>query len=165
MHGKSWVSGGEEKSFHRLTAIELVVKPHYRIYYAGPHTEELSVRLRSRQSHYHTYLGSAYCLTFPQRAAVLSLPEPECVDDNAPLTCETVVPSQAIKRLLPRQGDEYGRVGGVLWEHIGDRKFRGTVSLLYAVNGGALQFLPVLSTADAPWKFYRIPDEGVVCLW
>ncbi len=165
MHGKSWVSGGDERSFHRLTAIELVVKPHYRIYYTGPHTDELSVRLQSRDSHYHTYLGTAYCLTFPRWVATPPLPEPASVDENTPLTCETVVPSLAVKRLLPREGNEYGRVGGVLWEHIGERKFRGTISLLYDVKGGALQFLPATPMADTPWKFYQIPDQGIVCLW
>lgn len=176
MHGKSWVSGGDEKSFHRPTAIELVVKPHYRVYYEGPLSEELGARLQASQSHYHTYLGSAFCLTFPEWVASLASAEPLPLSDSECLgrrglsirtRIETVsvVPSPAVKHLLPRDGDEYARVGGILWEHLGDRRFRGTTSLIYEVNGRALCFIPVVPAVDAPWNFCRVPGEGDICLW
>ncbi len=48
MHGKTWVAAsGRADSFHRPTAIELVVQPHYRIFYKGPLSDELSRRLKS----------------------------------------------------------------------------------------------------------------------
>lgn len=165
MHGKSWVSGGDEKSFHRPTAIELVVRPHYRIYYTGPLAEELDARLQVGQSHYHTYLGSAYCLTFPKWVATLPATDPVRVSNSEPITCVSVVPSPAVKRLLTQEGLEYARVGGVLWEHLGARKFRGTVNLLYEVNGGPLHFLPIAPAEDAPWSFCQVPGDGSVCLW
>ena len=52
--GKGWVGGG--KNFNRPTSIELVVNPHYRIYYTGEHLERLSTMIQNRQSTYHTYL-------------------------------------------------------------------------------------------------------------
>ena len=67
MHGKTWeAKSGRPDSFHRPTSIELVVQPHYRIFYAGHHADELSRRLEARQSFYHTYLGSAFCLAVPE---------------------------------------------------------------------------------------------------
>ena len=165
MHGKTWVSGGSEKSFHRPTAIELVVKPNYRIYYRGPLADDLNQLLRNGQSHYHTYLGSAFCLTFPKWVNALHSVEPEILNESKPLTCVSVLPSVAVKRLLPQDGEEYGRVGGVLWEYLGDRRFRGTISLLYEINGGVIRFVPKNQGADAFWHFYQIPNEGTVCLW
>lgn len=165
MHGKSWVSGGDEKSYRRPTAIELVVRPYYRIYYKGPLGDELGQRLCNGQSHYHTYLGSAFCLTFPKWISTLPSVEPEELKESEPLTCVTIVPSAAVKRLLIQNDEEYARVGGVLWEYLGDRRFRGTVSLLYEVNGRALRFLPATRKTDVFWHFYQIPNEGTVCLW
>src|SRR5947207_5703079 len=61
LHGKTWeAASGRPESFHRPTAIELVMEPYYRLYYAGPHATELEDRLKRRHSHYHTYLGSAF---------------------------------------------------------------------------------------------------------
>jgi CRISPR-associated protein Cas5h len=162
MHGKDWVKGGEGKSFHRPTAIELVVNPRYRIYYSGPLSGELEERLRCGQSHYHTYLGSAYCLTFPLFVDSHRSTEVLQPDSDEPLTCISVVPSPAVRRLLPAEGSQYARVGGILWEHIGDRKFRGTVSILYEVNGGPLRFIPNFRQ-DVDWC--NVPGEGTVCLW
>jgi CRISPR-associated protein Cas5h len=67
LHGKTWEArSGRADSFHRPTSIELVIQPHYRIFYAGPHADDLRARLEARQSHFHTYLGSAFCLTVPE---------------------------------------------------------------------------------------------------
>ena len=165
MHGKSWVSGGSESGFNRPTAIELIVKPYYRIYYKGPLADELGQRLRNGQSHYHTYLGSAFCLTFPKWIGALPAVELERVNESEPLNCVSVVPSAAVKRLLIQHDEEYVRVGGVLREYLGDRQFQGTVSFLYEVNGRALRFHPTTQKNDTFWRFYEIPDEGIGCLW
>ncbi len=166
MHGKTWVSGGDEKSFNRPTAIELVVRPHYRIYYTGPRADELDQRLQMGQSHYHTYLGSAYCLTFPKWVMTLSSVELLELSDTELITCNSVVPTAAIKHLTPPEpGIEYARVGGVLLEYLGERRFRGTLSLLYEVNGGPLRFIPASCSANDFWAFCEINNEGIVCLW
>lgn len=165
MHGKSWVSGGDQKSFLRPTAVELVVKPHYRLYYRGPLSAELEERLRSQQTHYHTYLGSAYCLTFPRWVASVARPEHREPEPGSELTCVSVVPSPAVKRLLPEPGRQYARVGGLLMHYLGNRSFRGSVAVLYEVSGAALRFEPVGLGPDSFWEFVTVPHEGVVCLW
>src|SRR5438874_2008423 len=91
LHGKKWVGAGTNDSFHRPTSVELVVNPDYRAFYAGPRLDELADRLEKRQSVYHTYLGSAFCLTVPDEVEVQHA---EPMDPRAgPVTCATVVPS------------------------------------------------------------------------
>lgn len=166
MHGKSWASGGAESSFHRPTSIELLVKPHYRIYYAGPMIDELSRRIKAGLSHYHTYLGSAYCLTVPQWVDETDMELLEREDADGPVCCVTVVPEKALTRLVHLEGREYARVGGVLWEHIGERRFRGSVSILYEVNGRPIHFHPrSRDVDDAFWGLVRISQEETMCLW
>ncbi len=165
LHGKSWVSGGDAKSFNRPTAIELVINPHYRVYYAGEYQDELASRIRNRKSCYHTYLGSAFCLTFPEwvREVDCEIPAPE-MGDGA-IRCVSVVPSRAVKRLVPQPQSEYARVGGLLKDYLGERRFRGTLSVLYEVSGGPIDIYPEWTGQDAFWQFCRVPEEGWVCLW
>lgn len=165
LHGKSWVSGGDEKSYRRPTAIELVVKPHYRVYYAGAYEAELKHLLQNSRSHYHTYLGSAFCLTFPQWVTAVTDPEQVEPDPQGEVMCSTVVPSAAVRRLLPEVGCQYARVGGVLKDYLGNRCFRGTVAVVYEMSGKQLRFIPNPRHAASFWAFYAIPEEGVVCLW
>ncbi|MBC7186470.1 MAG: CRISPR-associated protein Cas5 [Calditrichaeota bacterium] len=165
MHGKSWVSGGDEKSYRRPTAIELVVKPRYRVYYTGAFVEELKALLQDSRSHYHTYLGSAFCLTFPRWVKAVAEPQEVEPDPSREMVCVTVVPSPAVARLLPEVGRQYARVGGILKDYLGNRCFRGSVAVIYEVDGGPLRFKPKASTAEAFWRFYAVPDEGIVCLW
>jgi CRISPR-associated protein Cas5h len=165
LHGKSWISGGDQSSYNRPTALELVVRPNYRIYYAGPMIDELNGRLRKGQSHYHTYLGSAFCLTFPKWVDALRDVEPAEIESDEPLSCLTVVPSAAVKRLLVDEENEYARVGGVFRNYLGSRRFQGSLSLLYNVNGGKIRFLPNVVNADDFWQFYYLPDKTVICLW
>jgi CRISPR-associated protein Cas5h len=169
LHGKTWeAQSGRPDSFHRPTAVELVVEAHYRLYCAGPLVEELNGRVRGRRSEYHTYLGSAFCLTFPEwrddvEAPLVVLAEPR------PLECHSVVPGDAVGRLLVEEGSQYARVGGVLWDHDGEmheRRFRGrAVSVLYEVNGRSLRFEPSPRTPETYWAFHDVPGEGTVCLW
>jgi CRISPR-associated protein Cas5h len=169
LHGKTWTAGsGQPASFHRPTALEFVVEPHYRIYYRGSQAEELAERLQRRQSGYHTYLGSAYCLTFPVWVG-LAEAAPRSVEVGSVLECVSVVPSNAVRRVLPEPGRALARVGGLLWEHEGAfaaRRFRGTVvSALYDPSGGPVRFEAAERQPGCFWEFHDLPGEGVVCLW
>ena len=165
MLGKGWMVGGSD--FNRPTAIELVVKPHYRIYYRGPLQEKLTDYICRGRSHYHTYLGSAYCLTRP--TFVACHPDAEAgvlaPEIGQEFTCMSVVPSEAIARLVPREGDEYARVGGIFYEHLGGRRFRGTLSVIYEVEGRPVTFVPAGYSESTRWEFRHVPGEGIVCLW
>jgi CRISPR-associated protein Cas5h len=169
MHGKTWEAGsGRPDSFHRPTAIELVVEPHYRIYYAGPYLDELSERIQSRHSQFHTYLGSAFCLTFPEWISEQEAPFIVPAHSSA-IDCVSVLPTDAVGKLLLENGRQYARAGGMLWSHEGEmheRRFRGrVVAVIYEVNGGVLRFEPTPKTPESFWAFHDIPGEGMVCLW
>jgi CRISPR-associated protein Cas5h len=168
LHGKTWEArSGRSDSFHRPTAIELVVEPHYRVYYTGPLAEELGERVRTRRSQYHTYLGSAFCLTFPEWRREIEAPF--VVAGSGAIECVSVVPADAVARLLPEEGRQYARVGGVLWDHEGamhERRFRGrAVAVLFETNGMSLRFEPTPRSPDSFWILQDLPDEGTVCLW
>jgi CRISPR-associated protein Cas5h len=163
LHGKKWIGIGPNESFHRPTTIELIVEPHYRIYYCGPMMNELTQSLERNRSRFHTYLGSAFCLTFPEWRGVRPT---EPVSPTAEqLTCTSVVPSPAVGRLDLEAGCQYARVGGLLREHIGGRRFRGTLSAIYEVSGHAVRFEPARPEGDAFWEFRQVAGEGTVCLW
>ncbi len=166
MLGKGWM-GSSGQEFNRPTAIEIVVNPHYRVYYQGALQEELEGRLKEGRSHYHTYLGSAYCLTFPAFHASYSDTEVKSLTPlgHENMTCVSVVPSETVSRLMPQDEDEYARVGGILYEHLGNRRFEGSISLIYEVQGGPITFTPVAASDTDKWSFLDLPDEGVVCLW
>lgn len=165
MLGKGWL--GESKSpFNRPTSVELVVRPYYRIYYAGDHLPELEGMLREGRSHYHTYLGSAYCLAFPRY--IDSVDADEFHPENGfEFDCKTVVPSYIISRLLPVDGAQYGRVGGMQYEYLGERRFRDTVNVIYEGNGKPmkLQLRKTVPKEHKPYRLCTLPDDGVVCLW
>jgi CRISPR-associated protein Cas5h len=163
LHGKKWIGAGANMSFHRPTTIELIVDPHYRVYYAGPLADDLAFLIQRRKSRFHTYLGSAFCLTFPERGEVK--PAEPIPSDVAQITCSTVVPSAAVARLDVEVDRQYARVGGLLREHIGGRRFRGTLSVLYDASGHPIRFAPSPAPADAFWEFLQVSGEGTVCLW
>lgn len=167
MHGKTWEAGsGAEASFSRPTSIELIVKPHYRLYYSGELADALVDRLSQSQSHFHTYLGAAYCLTFPRLVARIESEDVESLDWKAAdyVETSTVVPAKCVAGLQTTDGQQYARVGGVLYQHIGERRFRGTVNLLYEVHGKPIRFAPN-QQAEVVALFAKTPKEGVVCLW
>jgi CRISPR-associated protein Cas5h len=164
LHGKTWqATSGKSQEFHRPTTIELVIEPRYRVYYAGPLADELAALLEKQQSHYHTYLGSAFCLTFPEWVG--RRPAEPVPPDAARLSCVTVVPSAAVGRLQAEEGLRYARAGGYLREHIGRRRFRGTVSVLYEAAGQPVTFEPAPAGGDVFWEFRQVAGEGTVCLW
>jgi CRISPR-associated protein Cas5h len=165
LHGKKWIGAGPNESFHRPTTIELIIEPHYRVYFAGPLGEDLAARLQRKQSTFHTYLGSAFCLTFPEWDSLK--PVEPIPDAPGSISCNTVVPSAAIARLDIETGRQYARVGGLLMEHIGGRRFRGTLSVIYEISGQPVRFAPAGASEGAPafWSFRQVPGEGTVCLW
>ncbi|MEG6615204.1 CRISPR-associated protein Cas5 [Peptococcaceae bacterium 1198_IL3148] len=163
MLGKGWL--GESKStFNRPTSIELVINPNYRIYYTGDHLEKLSDMLQHGRSHYHTYLGSAYCLTFPRYVECVEVetivPQQDCA-----LTCSTVVPSHVISSLMPAAGCQYGRVGGMHYQYLGERRFKGTINLIYETAGKTIVIKPKVSSTERPVTFCMLPGKEVVCIW
>jgi CRISPR-associated protein Cas5h len=160
--GKGYFGTGD-RMFSRRTAVELVVTPHYRVYYAGVRQEDLYRRIAARESMYPTYLGSAFALTFPERPERLSA-EPVLLGPDEAVTAVTVVPASCVRELVPRDGAEYGRMGGVLYRYLGGRRFRGAVALLYETEGGPLTLRPAPPPHDPPVRWYRTP-EGVVALW
>lgn len=163
LHGKKWIGAGPNDSFHRPTSIELVIEPHYRIFYRGNQADVLAQRLENKQSHFHTYLGSAFCLTFPDWLG--TKPGEPIPADAQRITCTTVVPSPAVAKLHFEKGEQYARVGGMLRDHIGERRFRGTVSVLYETACGPVSFQPAAPSDDAFWLFRQVPGEGTICLW
>ena len=165
MHGKGWLFGGDQ-NFNRPTAIELVVNPYYRVYYAGDSLDSLAASIKGNRSRYHTYLGSAYCLTFPRFRAVVDA-EDMLLSSDEVLETRTVLPSHAISRLIPCEGSEYGRVGGMQYEHVGDRRFRGTINIVYEVAGRPIRLKPAQTVAEQarPYRFLRLSTGEVICLW
>jgi CRISPR-associated protein Cas5h len=166
MHGKTWEAGsGAEASFSRPTSIELVVNPAYRVFYQGEHIDQLEASLSTSRSHYHTYLGAAYCFTFPKWKARIGIDSLETIDWMTELSIETstVVPAKCVRKLESNSGRQYARVGGMLYEHIGDRRFRGSINMLYEVTTKSLIFQPAATDLDV--RFLKTHEYGVVCLW
>lgn len=163
MLGKGWISGGRE-SFNRPTSIELVVKPHYRIFYAGDEAEEFADMIKQGRSWYHTYLGSAYCLTFPIFKGFYDF-EQVNHSNFTQITAETVVPTHAIRKLIPTPESRYGRVGGMHYEYLNDRVFKGTINVVYDYNGKEICFVPQEKVIGYPYKFLRNNRGETICLW
>jgi len=169
LHGKTWeAASGRPDSFHRPTSIELIVEPHYTVCYTGLFADDVGELVRGRRSHFHTYLGSAFCLTFPEGGRLVEAPLVVPAHETE-LTCCSVVPADAVASLAPEEGRQYARVGGVSWVHEGEmfeRRFHGrAVALLYEVNGASVRFRPAAVTPESYWSFVEIPEEGTVCLW
>lgn len=163
MLGKGFLGGGGD-SMNRPTSIEMVVRPYYRIYYTGEFFRELSERIQQRRSHYHTYLGSAFALTVPEYVDTLEAGEVDIGCAEEQISC-TVVPANLVDQLSLTTGVQYGRVGGVLYEHLGNRRFRGGMNFIYEVNGKPIHFTP-RENPDQPAVQVAKKDDGeVICLW
>lgn len=159
--GKAFLGDGGNQ-FNRPTAIELLVNPHYRIYCQGDEVEELAERIGKRQSVYHTYLGSAFALTVPE---YISLSRGEEIDPGKDwVTSVTVIPTHFIESLSMEEGNQYGRAGGFHYEHLGNRRFQGSVHLLYEVNGRPIRFIPKANPSPAV-KMVRLENGEVITLW
>jgi len=168
MLGKMYLDGSSTKTFHRPTAVELVIRPHYRVYYTGPQQAELAAAIRRRKSVYPTYLGVAYALTVPEYVGEWEA-EPVAMRDGEVLTCRSVVPVAVVKRLEPLPDAEYARVGGLLYEMVGPRQFHGGVSVLYNAAGGPIRFVAQPAAAFPPVQLVRLKTGEhageVVALW
>ncbi|BAF60098.1 hypothetical protein PTH_1917 [Pelotomaculum thermopropionicum SI] len=162
MHGKGFTGGGGD-SFNRLTTIELVVSPHYLVYYTGSRLGELAERIRTGQSVYHTYLGSAYCLTFPVFHGLYPLLE-VAPGEEEPLPCSSVVPQGVIQEILVEPGGNYAVARALPYRHVGGRFFERTLNVIYEVNGKPLK-VKVRKVPEIACKFLKLPEGKVVCLW
>lgn len=162
MLGKGFLGGGPD--FNRPTSIELLVNPYYRIYYSGPYLDELARTIEERRSVYHTYLGSAFALTVPEWVGVMP-GTLRTVDPELELVTATVVPMHVVGRLMVDGGSQLSRAGGVLYNYLGERRFRGTINLLYDMNGGTIRFRPAPGPYSPDAVFVDLPGEGTVCLW
>lgn len=161
--GKGFLGSGP--AFNRPTAIELVVKPHYRIYYHGDYQEELTQFIAAGESTYHTYLGSAFALTVPRFVDEINCKELYLGQLKEILNTTGVVPTHIISKLHLKPGIQYARVGGMQYEYLGDRRFRGTINLIWEVNGNQVAFSPSSNTEGPPVKIVRLPSQEVVVLW
>lgn len=162
--GKEFLGASGGKVFSRPTAIELVVEPRYRVYYSGAYMDELEERLIRRQSVYPTYLGSAFCLTVPEWVGRWEVEE---IPPDAPERVEvvSVVPSHAVDRLELTAGVEYGRMGGVLYRYLGGRRFRGSINLIYEVQGAPIALRRRPGPYDPPVRWVALSHGQVVALW
>jgi len=159
--GKRFLSGrGTE--FNRQTAVELVVNPHYRIFYCGDHYDELKKNLIQSKSIYHTYMGSAFALTFPKFVGEID-GEEEASDY---VTCITVVPTAIVDELLLEEGMQYGRAGGIQYEYLSNRKFSGTINIIYEVAGKPIRFKRTKKyTEKFDIKLFKYKNSECICLW
>ncbi|MCY0885600.1 MAG: CRISPR-associated protein Cas5 [Firmicutes bacterium] len=155
-----FVSGKDQ--FNRPTTVELVIRPHYRIYYAGPLAEELGAAIAGGRAVYPTYLGSAFALVFPR---LVEWAEGEEVAPGL-VTVGTVIPVPAVRALRPMPGRQVARAGGLLYTALDGRRFRGSVDVLYEVEGRPLQLEVDTRNADPPVRLIRLAgSEEVVVLW
>lgn len=160
MLGKGWL--GTDNSFNRPTTIELLVSPYYRIYWTGDYLDELEASLINQKSYYHTYLGSAFALTFPKHIGNYKYEE---IKEQQGIECSTVIPINGIKKLLPSQGAQYSRVGGMHYEYFGDRCFGRTCNVLYEPMGRNISFYPNADLANERAKFCKLESGETICLW
>jgi len=161
MLGKGWLGGGPD--INRPTAIEIIVAPHYRIYWSGDYYGELKEFISNSRSHYHTYLGSAFALTFPRYIGTCSCSVVELTGE--PISCMTVIPMDAVGKLVPTPGTQYGRIGGMHCEYHGDRRFGITTSVLYEPMGNPIVFVPRNNGDSKDYTFAKTEQGEIICLW
>ncbi len=162
MLGKGWLGGGS--TFSRPTAIELIVNPHYRVYYCGDDADELEARVRNQRSVYTTYLGSASCLTFPHLIGTEELRDMEA---SGIVTTYGVVPSFVVDELIIEPGVQYARCNGVRYRHVADRVFEGVIDFIYETSGRPIRFRPkspLDENSGIPTKLVS-GGSGPLCLW
>lgn len=161
--GKGFLGGSGE--FNRPTVVELVVQPHYRLFYSGPMLKQLETMLREGRSVYHTYLGAAFCLSFPCYESTWSA-EPIAAQEGLEITVSSVAPQEAVAKVQITGGRRYALARATPYQHHGDRTFSGTCTLLYETSGQPLQ-LRFHAKTPKPFQLVRLsPGNGeVICLW
>jgi len=160
--GKGFVGGGGHE-FNRPTVMEMVVAPSYRVYYAGESLDELQHKLSARQSVFHTYLGSAFCLAFPLFEGVCGA---KLLSAGAGDTVEfsSVVPRELVDRVELAAPAAYAAARAMPFQHNGDRTFERSATVFYEVGGGSLKV--ILATGSSfPYRLVSLPSGEVVCLW
>ncbi len=161
--GKGFLESGS--TFNRPTTVELVIQPHYRIFYTGANMEELAQRIRQRQAVYHTYLGSAFAAVVPEFVAVVP---GASLDAQAGQEIEisTVVPTDAITAIAPEPGLTFNRVGGLLYQAWPHRRFSGTIHLLYEQRNQSYRATLSGPAALHPVIFAAVRHSpGYIALW
>ena len=159
--GKGYFGGGTQ-SFNRPTSIELVIKPHYRIYYCGDLFDELRESLEQGLSVYHTYLGSAFAMTKPR---FIELAEAEEQQPDQTVECLSVVPSHVVRQIEVQPGRQYMRAGGIPYRSLGGYSFEGTMNFIYERSGQSMHFQPGDSAAGAEVRWVALPSGRWVSLW
>ena len=151
------------KSFNRPTTVELVVNPVYHGFYAGPALSSLKEMLKAEKSVFHTYLGAAYCLTFPKwigewDAEIVELRGNDVYD------LSSIVPQDVVDRILLDGGGHYATARGMPYKHYGDRTFAGARTLVYECEGKPLR-VRFRQPKDFPFNLCRLPDGRLIGLW
>lgn len=165
--GKGFLGG--QSTFSRPTSIELVVEPHYRIYYTGDHMDKLASCIAERRSTYPTYLGSAFCLCVPKYQGIYDA-EPIRPADGDVLEALTAVPTHVVKQLELQELNEenqyqLARANGLLYGYLGNREFSGTINLLYELRGQPIRFRVKANDTPIPVRFAGFQEGRVVALW
>ena len=140
-----------------------MVAPHYRIYWGGDHYEELKEHIASNNSYYHTYLGSAFALTYPSYIGTYSCSAKELTGE--PLDCLSVIPMDAVDKIIPVPGTQYGRVGGMHCEYHGERRFGTTTNVLYEPGGNPIRIIPCHNEGTEDYTFVETEQGEIICLW
>ncbi|MCY0900454.1 MAG: CRISPR-associated protein Cas5 [Firmicutes bacterium] len=160
--GKGFLKSGDV--LNRPTTVELVINPHYRIYYNGPLMDELEDWLVAGRSFYPTYLGSAFALTFPQWVGRYQVQE-WSAGGWTPRPLISVVPAHAVASLAMEDGASYARAGGMVYEALGGRRFRGIIHMIYESQLRPFR-ARIMPTAVPPVRFVLAPNEvGMIALW
>lgn len=166
MLGKGW-AGSSRESFNRPVSIEVIVNPHYRVYYTGAHLEALEDMIMSNRSKYHTYMGSCFCPVVPKYVGTEDSRQ-FCPGSNL-LATRTIVPSFMVERLEPQPGCEYARAGGLHYKHLGGRQFSGTLNMVYEINGNPMVIQPKPGCGeksnDPLVKFFELAGGEIICMW
>lgn len=160
MLGKGWISSGG--TFNRPTTIELLVNPNYKIFYAGSYSEKLKNMLVQNESVYHTYLGSAFCLTTPRLIADVEAEEIEPKKDQV-IETRSIVPLHVVNELKLYDNISYSRAGGIRYSEVDNRIFDGNINYVYEVNGENITF--TYKMANYPPTRFAQTNKEVVCLW
>jgi len=160
--GKGFVSN-EGDFFNRPTVIELVVSPHYQIYYTGDCLKELKERIREKQSVYHVYLGAAFCLTFPEYQAVYESELLSCSEGEI-LDIDSVIPQNIVGKIKLQEGAHYRVARAMPYQHLGDRTFKETIYVYYNVAGKPIK-TEFIETNHIPYYLVELPTGEKVCLW
>lgn len=161
--GKGFLESGG--TFNRPTTVELVIQPYYRIFYTGAGLEELAQRIRRRQAVYHTYLGSAFASVVPEYVDMVHT-EPLAWCPGQEIEINTVIPTDAITAIAPEPGLTFNRVGGLLYRALPNRRFSGTINLLYEQHNQP--YRATLSSSDSmhPVMLAAVPlSRGYVAMW